>query len=73
VAAPTFGAEGTDGHAPATKVRMDQGRDALAGDITSGACGVAGRASDEARRLQSRVAASRRRRGDPGHVAAADV
>jgi hypothetical protein len=58
VAAPTFGAEGTDGRAPATKVRTDQGRDALAGDIASGACGGAGRASDEARRFQSRVAAS---------------
>jgi hypothetical protein len=58
VAAPTFGAEGTNGRAPATNVRMDQGRDALAGDIAPGACGGAGGASDEAQRLQSRVAAS---------------
>jgi hypothetical protein len=35
VAAPTFGAEGTDGRASATKVREDQERDAPAGDIAS--------------------------------------
>jgi hypothetical protein len=58
VAAPTFGAEGTNGRAPATKVRTDQGRDALSGDVAPGVCGGASRASDEARRLQSRVAAS---------------
>jgi hypothetical protein len=50
MAAPTFGAEGTDVRAPATKVREDQERDAPAGDIASGACGGAGRASEEARR-----------------------
>jgi hypothetical protein len=45
VAAPTFGAEGTDGHASATKVREDQKRGAPAGDTTSGACGARGRSA----------------------------
>jgi hypothetical protein len=45
VAAPTFGAEGTDGHASATKVREDQKRGAPAGDIASGACGARGRSA----------------------------
>jgi hypothetical protein len=58
VAAPTFGAEGTGGRAPATKVREDQERGAPAGDIASGACGGAGRVSEEAQRPQSRIAAS---------------
>jgi hypothetical protein len=43
VAAPTFGAEGTDGRAPAAKVREDQERGAPTGDIVSGACGARGR------------------------------
>jgi hypothetical protein len=43
VAALTFGAEGTDGRAPATKVREDQERGAPTGDIVSGACGARGR------------------------------
>jgi hypothetical protein len=43
VAALTFGAEGTDGRAPATKVREDQERGASTGDIASGACGARGR------------------------------
>jgi hypothetical protein len=47
VAAPTFGAEGTDGRAPATKVREDQERGAPAGDIASGASGGAGKVSEE--------------------------
>jgi hypothetical protein len=58
VAAPTFGAEGTDGRAPATKVREDQERGAPAGDIASGASGGAGKVSEEARRPQSRIATS---------------
>jgi hypothetical protein len=58
VAAPTFGAEGTDGRAPATKVREDQERGAPAEDIASGAGGDTGKASEEARRPQSRIATS---------------
>jgi hypothetical protein len=58
VAAPTFGAEGTDGRAPATKVREGQERGAPAEDITSRAGAGAGKASEEARRPQSRIATS---------------
>jgi hypothetical protein len=56
VAAPTFGAEGTDGRAPAMKVREDQIRGTPAGDIASGACGGTGGVPEEARRPQSRIA-----------------
>jgi hypothetical protein len=58
MAAPTFGAEGTDGRAPATKVREDRERGAPAGDIASGASGGAGKVSEEVRRPQSRIATS---------------
>jgi hypothetical protein len=48
VAAPAFGAEGSDGRAPATKVREDQERGAPAKDIASGAGGGASKAPEEA-------------------------
>jgi hypothetical protein len=56
VAAPTFGAEGTDGRAPVTKAQEGQERGAPAEDIAPGADGGAGKASEEARRPWSRVA-----------------
>jgi hypothetical protein len=58
MAAPTFGAEGTNGRAPATKVREDQERGAPAGDIASGASGGTGKVLEEVRRPQSRIATS---------------
>jgi hypothetical protein len=74
VAAPTFGAEGTDGRAPATKVREDQERGAPTGDIASGACGARGQDVRRGATPPSPGSLPRRRRcGDPGHVAAADV
>jgi hypothetical protein len=47
MAAPAFGAEGTDDRVPATKVREDQERGAPAGDIASGASGGACEESEE--------------------------
>jgi hypothetical protein len=58
MAVPTFGAEGTNGRAPATKVREDQERGAPAGDIASGASGGTGKVPEEVRRPQSRIATS---------------
>jgi hypothetical protein len=58
VAAPTFGAEGTNGRAPATKAREDQGLGAPDGDIVSGARGGTSKVPEEARRPRSRIAAS---------------
>jgi hypothetical protein len=48
VAAPAFGAEGSVGRAPATKVREDQERGAPAKDIASGAGNGAGKVSEVA-------------------------
>jgi hypothetical protein len=58
MAAPTFGAEGTNGRASATKVREGQERGAPAGDITSGASGSTGKVPEGVRRPQSRIATS---------------
>jgi hypothetical protein len=57
-AVPAFGAEGTDGCTPATKVREDQERGAPAGNIASGASGGTGEMSGEVRRDQGRIATS---------------
>jgi hypothetical protein len=73
MAAPAFGAEGTDGRVPATKVREDQERGAPAGDIATGARGGVCEVSEEVRRPRAGSLLRRRRCGDPGHVAAADV
>jgi hypothetical protein len=51
MAAPAFGAEGTDGCTPATKVREDQERGAPAGNIASGASGGTGKMPGEVRRV----------------------
>jgi hypothetical protein len=50
VVAPTFGAEGADGHAPVTKAQEGQERGAPARGTASGAGGGADKASEEARR-----------------------
>jgi hypothetical protein len=47
MAEPAFGAEGTDGCIPVTKVREDQERAAPAGNITSGASGNTGETPGE--------------------------
>jgi hypothetical protein len=56
MAVPAFGAEGTDGCTPATKVREDQEHGASAGNITPGASGGTGEMSGEVRRDQGRIA-----------------
>jgi hypothetical protein len=58
MAVPAFGAEGTDGCAPATKVRGDQERDAPAGNIAPGASGSTCEVPGGVRRVQDRVATS---------------
>jgi hypothetical protein len=58
MAAPAFGAEGTDGCTPATKVREDQERGAPAGNIVSGASGGSDEMPEEVRRVQGRIATS---------------
>jgi hypothetical protein len=57
VAAPAFGAEGTDGRAPLTKAREGQERRARAEDTASGTGGGADEACAEARRPGSWAAA----------------
>jgi hypothetical protein len=58
MAAPAFGAEGTDGRASAAKIRVDQGRGAPVGNIALEANDGAGEAPGEVRRVQGRVATS---------------
>jgi hypothetical protein len=58
MAVPAFGAEGTDGCIPATKVREDQEHGAPAGNIASGASGGAGEMFRKVRRDQGRIATS---------------
>jgi hypothetical protein len=59
MAVPAFGAEGTDGCTPATKVREDQERGAPAGNIASGASGGTGEMPGEVRRVQGSIATSK--------------
>jgi hypothetical protein len=73
MAAPAFGAEGPDGCTPVTKVRESQQRAALAGNVASGTSSDTGETLGVARYVQGGIALRRRRRGDPGHVATADV
>jgi hypothetical protein len=58
MAVPAFGAEGTDGCTPVTKVREDQEHGAPAGNIAPGASGGTGEMSGEVRRDQGRIATS---------------
>jgi hypothetical protein len=58
MAAPGFGAEGTDGRASATKIRKDQERGTPAGNIAPGASDGADETPGEVRRVQGRVATS---------------
>jgi hypothetical protein len=58
MAAPAFGAEGTDSRASATKIREDQERGAPAGNIAPGASDGTGETPREVRRDQGRVATS---------------
>jgi hypothetical protein len=58
MAARAFGAEGTDGFPPATKVREGHERGAPAGNIASGAGGGTGEMPEEVRRVQGRIAPS---------------
>jgi hypothetical protein len=55
VAVADFGAEGTDGCTPATKVREGQKHGAPAGNIASGASGGTGEMSGEVRRDRGRI------------------
>jgi hypothetical protein len=73
MAVPAFGAEGVAGCAPLTKVRESQKRAAPAGNVASGSSNSTGETPGVAQHVQGRTALRRRRRGDPGHVAAADV
>jgi hypothetical protein len=73
MAVPAFGAEGAAGCAPVTKVRESQERAAPAGNVASGSSSSTGKTPGVARHVQGGTALRRRRRGDPGHVAAADV
>jgi hypothetical protein len=73
MAASAFGAEGPDGCAPVTKAQESQERAAPAGNVASGTSGDTGETPGVARYVQGGIALRRRRRGDPGHVAAADV
>jgi hypothetical protein len=73
MAVPAFGAEGTDGCTPVTKVRGNQERAAPAGNVASGTSSSTDETPGEAQYVQGGIALRRRRRGDPGHVAAADV
>jgi hypothetical protein len=74
VAAHTFGAEGTDGRAPATKVREDQERGAPSRRHRVRGLWRARAEYPKRRDAPSPGSLPRRRRcGDPGHVAAADV
>jgi hypothetical protein len=68
MAVPAFGAEGTDGCTPATKVRENQERAAPAGNVASGTSSGTGETPGEARYVQSGIALRHRRRGNPGHV-----
>jgi hypothetical protein len=58
MAAPAFGAEGTDGRASAAKIRVDQEHGAPVGNIAPGASNGAGEAPGEVRRVRGRVATS---------------
>jgi hypothetical protein len=58
MAVPAFGAEGTDGCTPATKVREDQEHGAPAGNIAFEASGGTGEMSKKVRRDQGRIATS---------------
>jgi hypothetical protein len=58
MAAPAFGAEGTDGRTPATKVRKDQERGAPAGNIAPGASGGTGEMPGGVQRVQGGIATS---------------
>jgi hypothetical protein len=58
MAARAFGAEGTDGCTPATKVREGHERGAPAGSIAPGASGSTGEMPEEVRRVQGRIATS---------------
>jgi hypothetical protein len=58
MAAPAFGAEGTDGCTPATKVRKDQGRGAPAGNSAPGASGGTGEMPGGVQRVQGGIATS---------------
>jgi hypothetical protein len=73
MAAPAFGAEGPDGCTPVMKVRESPERAVLAGNVASGTSSDTGGTPGVARYVQGGIALRRRRRGDPGHVAAADV
>jgi hypothetical protein len=73
MAAPALGAEGPDGCTPVTKVRESQERTAPAGNVASGTSSDTGETPGVARYVRGGIALRRRRRGDPGHVAAADV
>jgi hypothetical protein len=70
---PAFGAEGTDGCTPVTKVRESQECAAPAGNVASGSSSGTGETPGVARHVQGGIALRCRRRGDPGHVAAANV
>jgi hypothetical protein len=71
--APAFGAEGPDDCTPVTKVRESQERAAPAGNVASGTSSDTGGTPGVARYVQGGIALQCRRRGDPGHVTAADV
>jgi hypothetical protein len=58
MAAPAFGAEGTDGCTPATKVRKDQERGVPAGNIAPGASGGTGEMPGGVQRVQGGIATS---------------
>jgi hypothetical protein len=58
MAAPVFGAEGTDGRASAAKIQVDQEHGAPVGNIAPGASNGAGEAPGEVRRVRGRVATS---------------
>jgi hypothetical protein len=55
---PAFGAEGTDGSTPVTKVRENQERAAPAGNIASGTSGGTGETPGEVRCAQGGIATS---------------
>jgi hypothetical protein len=73
MAVPAFGAEGTDGCTPVTKVRESQERAASTENVASGTSSGTGETLGVAQYVQGGIALRRRRRDDPGHVAAADV
>jgi hypothetical protein len=73
MAVTAFGAEGTDGCTPVTKVQESQERAAPAGNVASGSSSGTGETPGVARYVRGGIALRRRRRGDPGHVAATDM